>query len=101
MKEGDSDHSPPGTPEGLGNVDNPLPGDDSSEENDPYGEAYIGGSRLENIPQLIHRKRIGGLTFLLVHMRFHCLTLLSAGPISEPLVLRILMFPEGRRSWWP
>jgi hypothetical protein len=58
MKEGDSDNSPPGMPKGLSNVGNPLPGDDGSKQDDPCGEAYVGGSRLENIPQLMHWKRI-------------------------------------------
>jgi hypothetical protein len=106
MKEGDRDNSPPGMPKSLGNVGDPLPSDDGNEQDDPYGEAHVGGSRLENIPQLIHWRRIHMSPPLLVNMKFHCLTLLSAGPISEPLVFRILaiwglMYPERRKRWRP
>jgi hypothetical protein len=58
MKEGNSDNSPPGMPKGLGNVGDPLPGNDGSEQNDAYGEAQVGGSRSENISQLVHWRRI-------------------------------------------
>lgn len=106
MKEGDRDNSPPGTPKGLGHIGNSLPGDDGSKQDDPYGEAYVGGTRSENIPHLMHWRRICRLPHLLVHMKIHYFTLLSADPISEPLVFRILAigglrYPQVRKSWGP
>ena len=82
MKRSDGDHSPSSMPKGSRNVFYPIPAEDGSKEGDPHGEADVGGSRPENTPQLVHRRRISRLTALLVYMKIHCLSPLSTGPIS-------------------
>jgi hypothetical protein len=92
-------------PKGLGNIGDPLPGNDGNEQDDANGETQVGGSRSKNISELVHWRRIYGWPALLIEMKFHCLILLS-DPIPEPLVFRILaiwrlMYLERRKSRRP
>jgi hypothetical protein len=77
MQDSDSDNSPAGMPKGLGNIDNPLPGNDGNEQGDAYREAQVGGSRSENISQPMHWRRMCRLPALLVDMKFHCFILFA------------------------